>query len=316
MQRLSPFGIMNTLFAGLGASFAYGLIGSAFLFLFASEAEAKSFFVAYSSSFRTLVSLGLIIGTALVVSHTQHVIPRTIEAAFDKEQLADTQYGFYKRRFYSLFRSVAYSANFIVLGFVIFSQSHFPLTPPGEALMITAACIQYALGVYVGRKLCYAGMMLHSLLKTTATKNLFRNRELDEINAFVHIASTLTVIFVYIHVIGCYEGEFLFDRVLGRGIKPFLLLPAIIALPVLLIFNFYPRAVLRKLYGESIEIEIRNLRETLRDEGLSAYEKRSYLMETERMSREELRYSLQLTLSDVPIGITILIMVIEPILNS
>lgn len=37
-----------------------------------------------------------------------------------------------------------------------------------------------------------------------------------------------------------YEGPFLYDSILGQSIKPFLLLPAIIATPVLLIFNFYP----------------------------------------------------------------------------
>jgi hypothetical protein len=158
--------------------------------------------------------------------------------------------------------------------------------------------------------------MLHALLRAKITRNLFRERELDEINSYVHIVSTLTVIFVYLHVSGYYGGPFLYDSILGQSVKPFLILPAIIATPVLMIFNFYPRAVLRKLYSQSIDIEIRRLQETLQHEELSPYEQRSYVMEVDKMSRDELRYGLQLTLSDLPIGITVLIMVVEPLLRG
>jgi hypothetical protein len=86
-----------------------------------------------------------------------------------------------------------------------------------------------------------------------------------------------------------YEGPFLYDSILGQSIKPFLLLPAIIATPVLLIFNFYPRAVLRKVYAKSIDLEIKTLQKTLHDEKLSEYEQLSYVIEVEKMSRDELR---------------------------
>lgn len=305
---------MLMLFIGLAISVVYGLVSSAFIWHLDGKSEAQLFFAAYTSSFKTIISLGLIIGTALIVFFSQNVIPETIEAAISKAQLSKDYY-YYKRRFGSLRISITFSAQFIVAGFIIFSSSQFPLSRRGEVLMVIAACTQYALGVYVGRKLVYTGMMLHSLLPITVTRNLFRKRELDAINPYVHVASTLTVIFVYIHVIGYYEGPFLYGSMLGSSVKPFLLLPAIIATPVLLIFNFYPRAVLRKLYGQSIDVEIKSLQKVLQDEKLSAYEKRTYIIEFDKMSRDELRYSLQLTLSDLPIGITILIMVLEPLLR-
>jgi hypothetical protein len=230
--------------------------------------------------------------------------------------LAATDYAYYKRRFFSLLLSLEFSAEFIVVGFVIFSYCQFPLTTRlGEALMIIAACTEYALGVYIGRKLGYAGMMLHSLLAAPITRNLFKKRELDAINTYVHVASTLTIIFAFIHTAGYFGGPFKYGSVLGQSIKPFLLIPAIIATPVLLIFNFYPRAVLRKVYGQSIDVEIKKLQEELRDEGLTPLEKRSYLIEFDKMSRDELRYSLQLTLTDLPIGITIVYMLVEFLLK-
>jgi hypothetical protein len=307
---------MNTLFFGLGMSVAYGLLGAVVLFKLGGMTEVQAFLTAYTSAFKTLFSFGLILGTALIVFRSQNVIPETIEAAFTNSQLAQTHYALYKTRFQSPRRSITFAAEFTVVAFVVFSYCEFPLHRPAEVIMIIAACAQYSLGVYVGRKLFYAGMMLHSLLAAPVTRNLFRERELDEINSYVHIASTLTVVFVYVHVIGYYGGPFLYATFLGQSIKPLLLLPALIATPVLLIFTFYPRAVLRRLYSRSIDWEIKNLRQTLQNEKLSAFEKRTYLIEFDKMSREELRYSLQLTLTDLPIGITILIMVLQPLLGK
>jgi hypothetical protein len=315
-MRLSPFRMMNYLFLGLGVSLVYGLVGSAILWNWEGQSEAQRFFEAYTISFKTIVALGLSLGTALIVYLCQNIIPYTIEKAFTENQLAETDYSYYKNRFASLRLSIEFSAEFIVIGFIIFSYCRFPLSRGGEVLMIIAACTQYALGVYIGRKLGYAGMMLHSLLSAPVKRNLFKKRELDAINTYVHVASTLTVIFAYIHTAGYFQGPFLYNSVLGQSIRPFLLIPAIIATPVLLIFNFYPRAVLRKVYSQSIDVEIKRLNRMLRDEALSPFEKRSHLMEVNKMCHEELRYSLQLTLSDLPIGITILIMLLQPLLSQ
>jgi len=275
------------------------------------KSEAQLFFAAYTTSFRTVLSLGLILGTALIVFFRQDVIPGTIEKAFKGHLTQD--YYYYKRRFSSLRISLTFSGEMIVLAFIIFSYSQFPLSKPGATLMLIAACAEYGLAVYVGRKLMYTAMMLHSLLGIKVKRNLFRNRELDGINPYVHVASTLTIIFLYVHMIGYHDGPFLYGSILGRSIKIFLILLPLIATPVLLIFNFYPRIVLTKIYDQSIDVEVTRVRSAMRSEALSSYEKRSYLMELEKMSRDELRYSLQMALTDLPIGITILIMVLQPL---
>ena len=307
---------MNTLFLGLAMSLIYGLVSAALLFFLAGKSDSQHFFEAYTSTFRTLISLGLIAGTALVVFRSQNAIPHTIEAAFSTEELGKTDYSFYRQRFASRRRSINFAAQFIVVAFIIFSYCQFPLSRKADAFMMIAVCAEYALGVYAGRKLCYAGMMLHSLLSATVSRNLFEKRELDDINTYVNIASTLTIIFVYVHVMNYYEGPFAYKSMFGQSIKPLLALPAIIATPVLLIFNFYPRAVLRKLYSESIDVAVKELQERLQTEGASESEKHSYIIQFNKMHRDELRYSLQLSLNDLPIGITILIMLLQPILKK
>ena len=309
----SPFRLMLMLNAGLVLSLVYGLLSSSIVWYYDAAGEAPHFFEIYTIKFRTIISLGLILGTALVVKRTQNVIPETIEKAF-KDQLSD-DYFYYKRRFESRGVTMRFSALLVSMGFVIFLCCQFPLPPLGQDLMLGAVCLEYGVAAYIGRKIMYGGMMLHSLMPITVTRNLFRKRELDAINPYVHAVSTLTIIFVYVHVSNYYNGPFLYNSIVGPSVKLFLLLPAIIATPVLLIFNFYPRAVLRKIYGQSIEVEIKNLKKAMRNSTLSSYEKRSYILEVDRMSRDELRYNLQLTLSDLPIGITILIMVLQPLLK-
>lgn len=304
---------MLLFFLGLALSVAYGLGGAALVWRISGQSEAQLFFATYTTLFRTVLSLGIILGTALVVYYRQDVIPATIERVFKGDLTEDFYY--YKRRYSSLRISLTFSGEMILIAFVIFSYSRFPLSGPGEVLMLIAACAEYGLAVYVGRKLMYTAMMLHSLLAIPIKRNLFRKRELDGITPYVHVASTMTIIFLYVHMIGYYNGPFLYNSIVGGSIKIFLLLLPLIATPVLLIFNFYPRAVLTKIYDQSIDVEITKMRKAMQDEKLSHYEKRSYLLELNKMSRDELRYSLQLALTDLPIGITILFMVLQLILK-
>ncbi|HYK00307.1 MAG TPA: hypothetical protein VE974_01035 [Thermoanaerobaculia bacterium] len=306
---------MKTLFWGLTASLIYGVGGAALLWFLVDLAEATTFLLHYIKSFNVLVSFGLSLATAWIVFRSQRTLPTIISTAFETQELPKNYY-IYRNRFLNASRSIAFSGFHIVGAWIIFSWlCQFPLYGMSELLMTFATCAQYGLGVYIGRKLFYAGMMLQSLLGTKVSRNLFRDRKLDDINTYVHLASTLTIIFVYVHVRSYYGGPFVFNSPLGESARLFVILPAIIATPVLLIFNFYPRAVLRKVYGESIDAEVASLRETLNNEALTPYERKSYLIEFDKMSRDELRYSLQLTLSDLPIGFTILIMILDPLLK-
>jgi hypothetical protein len=307
---------MIRFFTGFIISTLYGFLAMAFIWKFKGESEAIQFIKAYTIDFKTIISLGLSLGTAFVVLHTQGDIPTIIEEIFTKEQLKATEYFVNRERFESLYRTINFITQVTVVAFFIFRYCRFPLPLPGQVFMLLAVCAEYAFASFVGRKLRYAAMMMHSLSDVKVTRNLFKDRELDSINWYVNVASTLTMIFVYVHVMFYYKGPFAYDTVLKESIRIFLILPAIMATPVLLIFNFYPREVLRKLYSKSIDIELENLRRKLRFEKLNSFEKRSYLIEFQKMSREELRYSLQLALTDLPIGITILAMVLQTLLKQ
>jgi hypothetical protein len=306
---------MWLLFIGFAASLAYGIGTAAVIYGIEGKANAERYIVDYIGPFNTLVTLGLITATTLIVWSAHNLIPDTIEEAFTKADLTSTEYLKNKQKYYSLRRAVLFASEMIVIGFFIFAFCHFPQPGLGEAFMLTAACGQLALASYVGRKLRYGAMMLHSLLNVNVTRNLFKERELNIINVGVNVASTLTVIWVYLYVRSYYTAPFQYDTFIGGSAQVFLLLPAVLAIPVLLFFNFFPREVLRKVYDRSIDLEVEKMQVTLKDTALTPLEKQLRLMELGKMYREELRYSLQLTLSDLPIGITIIVMVVEPFIG-
>src|SRR5215208_4394580 len=118
---------MITMFMGLTMSLIYGLASLTLVYFVDGQGEVRSFFINYTTSFKTLISLGLIAGTALIVFRSQSVIPSIIESAFTFEQLAMTNYCFYKRRFISARRSITFAAEFFAVGFIVFTLCQFPL---------------------------------------------------------------------------------------------------------------------------------------------------------------------------------------------
>lgn len=312
-KAVSPFYVMKRLFLGFHFGLLYGLTGVLLLVIIDGPEVGTNFFFAYTTTYKTIVSLGVVSGTAIIVYYSQRVIPRTVTRAFRGVPLPKQYYE--KKKIY-LKRSLRLPALFMVISFAIFSYCRFDLHPHAQRLMLIAVCIEYGLAVYVGRKLLDAALLLETLMKTTVPRNLFRDRELDSINTFVHLTSTLMIIFFYLNVTGYYNGKYLFNSILGVGIKPFLLLLAVVSTPVLLMFNFFGRALLRRFYSQSIDYEIKDLQQKLSGKGLTEFEQRSYVMEVEKMARDELRYSLQLSLSDLPIGITLLVMIIQTLLTT
>lgn len=261
--------------------------------------------------FNCLISGGLIVGSAIYVFRTQRDIVETIEQTFLPENLAATRYGIEKQKYLSKRRSTEFATEFIVAGFVIFYLCRFPLTGLAETFMIAFACMEYALGVYVGRKLYYAGSMLETIADIKIHENIFSTDKLGSIIAFVNIVSTMTIIFVYVHVSSFYFGPFLYDSDVGWSAKILLILPAVIATPVVLIFNFYPRTIIRNLYKKSIDQEIFRLTDSLHKEGVTKNDRMSTMMQYHNLQDEELKYRLRVTLSDLPIAITVILMLLK-----
>jgi hypothetical protein len=310
MSRLSLFQLMNVMFIGFGIALAFGIIASGVVWLFETSDTFRRFLEAYFVSFNCLISGGLIIGSAIFVFRSQRTIPMLIEQAFDPQSLNETKFHEQKRKYLSLRRTLTFSTDFIAVAFVIFYFCKFPFRGLPEYLLIFCGCLQYALGVYMGRKLFYVAQMLAAIQDIRLTKNIFKDDDLGHIISYVNVLSTLTIIFVYVHVTSYYNGPFEYSSMVSSSLRIGLILPAVIATPVLVIFNFYPRAVLRQLYSRCIADQVDRLTDRLRHHGLSDYERMSCVIEYDKLWKDELRSRLRLTLSDLPIAITIIAMVV------
>lgn len=335
MRSNSPIRFMWLVFIGFGGALVYGLAAAALVYEVEGREDARQFLQMYIGTFNTLVTLGLGVVTALLIGRSQHEIPDAIEATFTPEELSPTAYKENKQRYLSRRRTIVFASQMIIIGFAVLHFCHFPLSGIGEAAMLIAGCLQCGLASYAGRKIRYAGMMIHSLHDVQVTRNffkqseievvnvyaqhprryLFKERKLDVVNTYVQMVSILALIGIYLGVRSYYRAPFLYDSFIGKSAQVFLLMPIVIAAPVLLIFNFSPRDAMRRIYDKSIDIELAILREEMKDMASSEFEKKFRLMEFEKMYREELRYSLQLSLNDLPIGITILVMVLEPLIT-
>lgn len=302
---------MTVMFVGFGIALTFGLFAGGLVWLFESTETFKRFLEAYFVSFNCLISGGLIIGTAIFVFRSQTSIPAVIEQAFDPEPLRETTFNDQKAKYLSLQMSLRFSTEFILVGFFIFLFCRFPFRGLPEYLLIFYGCLEYALGVYVGRKLFRIAKMLDAIQNIKITRNIFKEDELGHIISYVNVLSTLTIIFVYVHVTSYYNGPFEYNfPLMNASVRVALVLPAVIAMPVLVIFNFYPRTVLRQLYSRSIADQVGQLTNKLRHHDLSDFERMSCVIEYDKLWKDELRSRLRLTLSDLPIGITVIAMII------
>jgi hypothetical protein len=284
---------------GMAISLAYGLVGAGLLYAIHGQSEAFQFLKMYVGLFGTLVSLGLAIATALTVARYEHVVPLSIEAAFSNDELPE---GYFKKRssFRSRWSTAIFAGELGVLGFAISSLSRFPLRGLAEALMMQAAFFQWVLIAYVIRKLCYAVMMLSSVVSLTAHEDVFRKRQLDFINSFVRLVATLSVIFLYVLVRSYYYAPFLYDSAIGISARVFLLAPPAAATAVFLVFNFMPRETLRQIYENALDALI--AQRPVSNESHIALENRL---------RDDLRRSSKPGLADLPIALAALTTLLE-----
>ena len=309
MNSTHLFDLMYYVFWGFAVSLGFGVATSLAVLLF-DPGQLNQYLKLYFVSFNCLVAGGLIIGAAIFVYCTQENIPEFVQKSFDDDAIKETKFLTWKANYLSTYMSVKFSTEFVVAGFFIFLFCKFPLQGFPQYFMIIFGCLQYALGVYVGRKLWNIANMLHSILDIRITKNIFKEDELSYIASYVNILSTLTIVFVYVHVRSYFDGPFEYTTVLGYAPKTSLLLPAVIATPVLVIFNFYPRVVLKRLYSRAIKQEVDKLTESLKHDNLSEFERLSYLIEYDRLAKEELSNKFKLSADDLPIGVTIFIMLV------
>ncbi|HEY0411945.1 MAG TPA: hypothetical protein VGD66_02240 [Allosphingosinicella sp.] len=295
-------------FAGFLASLLYGGVSSLLVWIY-DPARTAAYIEAFVTTYNCLVSGGLAIGTGVFVMLSYRGVPALIDRVFNQDALAATSYPYFRRRYLSVSEAAAFSAVYVAVAYGIFSICRFPIHGLGNSFLVIFACIQYALGVFVGRQIYFVAHIFRAISEVGIDRDLMKSG-LSSIAGFVNIVSTMVVIMTYFHVSGFYRGPFEFVYPIGPSAKILLLLPLVIATPAIVVFNFYPRIVLRRLYDQSNEILARSLQDELAQGHLSAFARSSLEIEYDRVRKAEAKGQLELTLSDIPIAITIIVALI------
>lgn len=308
------FFIMNSFYYGFIISLTYGVLTSLIVYIFQNydyERYIKDFFMSLNS----LILGGITFGLTYQVYKTQNYVPNTIEKTFG--EIKAEIYKEHKRRFFSLGRSLKFSTYFIIAAFVLYSFAKFPYSGIVEYFMIIYGCAIYGCAVYIGRKLFYIAQMLEAIRNTDVKEDIFSEDKLGGIITYVNTLTTITTIMIWLQVQAYYYyGGFEYHEIVGESLKIFMLALAIVALPVLVIFNFYPRTVLRDLYTKSINFKQDELQRSIEKKELTVFEKIQYLKDMDKISRDELKYRLRVALNDLPMAITILIMILSLFIKS
>lgn len=303
---------MNSVYYGFLISLSYGIVSSLIVYLFAN-AEFNSYLKYFFLSYNSFLTGGLGFGLAYQVYKTQKYIPELIAAVFEKYDL-DTipQYNVHKKRFHSVSRSMAIVTLHVAISFILFYYAKFPFSNKiPETLMVIFGCSLFGCGVYVGRKIFYVAQMLQTIEGIEFEDDIFSDNKLEGIAVYINVITTFTVLTTWLLVSSYYRGPFIFDSMFGESVRIFMFYPAITALPVLVIFNYYPKVFIRKIYTKSINNKLNLLEETLKNKiKITEFEKIQYLAEVDKISQEELKYRLRLALNDLPMVITIIIMLI------
>lgn len=307
------FFLMNSAFLGFILTAFYGVLTSLAVWFLTPDAFQR-YHEAFFITFNCAIAGGLVATTAILILRTQGYIPQIVEGAFTQRELNGTDYYPNKARFLSVVRSLTFSSSFAIGAVAIFYLARFPFRGPAEYFMIAFGCAQYAMGVYVGRKLFYIAQMLRAIDGLKVRKDLFQDDRLAGITTYVNSASTLTLIMVFVGVRSYYYAPFEYDSLFGNSVKAFMLLPAVIAIPVLALFNYFPRSVVRRLYEQSIDFSLKQTRRQFRNENLSEFGKLTYLVEYDKISQDELKYRLRMTLTDLPMAATLAIAVISVVM--
>lgn len=298
------FFITNTIFFGFLLSALYGCLGAVAAWYFGCTPDLTQFAEAYFKTFNSAVSGGFVFATALLVYRTQSYIPDIIERTFTSRELSQTGYFQQRRKLFNAWKTAILSTGFAVAAMFIFYSAGFPLDKMSNGFLIIAGCLQYAAGVYIGRKIFHIAHLLRSIESIRITKDVFKADKLFGVSMYVNSVSTATAIAVYIGVRSYYYAPFEYNSLFGKAVATAMFIPAIISIPVLL-FAYYSRTSIRRIYQHSIEYSLRNIKRKGKDDNLSDFQVETSTVELEKRLRDELNFRLRTTLEDLPMAVIV-----------
>lgn len=258
---------------------------------------------------------GLIAGTACITLFLMsifvlRVVPQLIEDAIPDLEIEQTRYHFWKRRLESKILGISQFTTYFAAGYAIYSLLGFPVAKGAQPLLVIFTGIQYGCGGFVGRKLWCVSHMLRSLEGVKPKDNLLETESLPRLIYVVNIFTFLTLVMTAVHTYFLSRIEYSTQGDLTTAIHSLVYLPMVLAMPVVILFNFYPRMVVNRLYLKSIRQRKDWLAEKMLESSESEVSKIKHTIDYEKYLNEEFRYRQRVALSELPVALSITLAII------
>jgi len=148
--------------------------------------------------------------------------------------------------------------------------------------------------------------MLESIRNVKVNEDLFVSDKLSGVVVMVNIFTFSMIVSLVIHTVVHYNISYSSSVLDVSALKFLVILPVLLILPVLTLFNFHPRSVVNSLYRRSIEMRRSRLSSLIEVSGLTEVEKQKQLIDYEKFLKDELRYHYRLIFTEAPVILTII----------
>lgn len=261
---------------------------------------------------------GLVAGTACAALFLMSIlvlrtVPELIEQALPDEVAEQTDYRFWKGRLLSGRLGLAQFGTYFVCGFGIYSLLEFPGEPMVHLFFAVFAAFQYSCGGFIGRKLWCVGHLLRSIEHVDPKSDLLDTEAFPRLIYLVNIFTFLTLLMTVIHTYFHARMDYVFSSEFAVLLAPLIYLPMVLALPVVVLFNFYPRMVVNRLYLKSIRQRKQWLADQMAESEESEFAKHKHSIDYEKYLNEEFRYRQRVALSELPVALTITVALVVTI---
>jgi hypothetical protein len=295
--------------AAAGCTIYLSVAWLALLFI-EGRASADRYAIFFLMNYKGLLTGIPIFTLHLISERFLRLVPVTISKCILYSELKKTKYRESRKRYSSTIMAVAQSSCYFVMSYGIFSALQFGQGFYEDIFLKLYSCAQVYSVCYVARKLYHIGRMLEAIKYVDVDEKLFMEDKLSGIVVTVNIFTFSMIVALIIHTIVHYNLKYTSSILDSDALKLLVVTPVLLILPVLVLFNFQPRAVVNSLYRLSIAKRKAKLSALIEQSHLTEVEKQKQLIDYEKFLKDELRYHYRLIFTEAPVVLTIVFSVL------
>lgn len=301
-------GVIFSFWAGLVFCLLFAFGGKEIVRIAADEGSAVEFFDLFFGRYGGFWTGSLCFMVFVLTVILFKDLPLGIEQDLP-EISGHEEYLRYRRRFESRGLALVQSTIYFAIGFAIYSVCQFDTNGPANTLLTLFTALQFSFGGLLGRKLWCTAYILKSIEQTEPPSDLLEKTNLQSLILTVNIFTFLTLVTTLVHTYFHFNMNYQYVALPESMARYLPLSPALLAFPVLIMFNFIPRSTVNRLYIRSIEKSKEALVDGVLNNSDDEFSKQKLLIDYKKHLNEEYRYRQRAALSELPVVLAIVTLV-------